>query len=252
MVDWSDEVLLLAAQKHGESAAIIDVLSRDRGRYRGYVPGGAGRRLRGVLQPGNTLKATWRARLDDHLGRFQVEEAGSRIAPIISQPVKLKALNAANAMLLTTLPEREAHPRLFDALAAFLDALVGGESEAEPIGAKYVRFELLLLSELGFGLDLTHCAVTGSTNELCYVSPKTGRAVSREAAGRWRDKLLPLPEFLVEGEPEGAQDIFDALKLTGHFIERELLAPAGRRLPEARRRFATRFGPKAKTDRKPG
>lgn len=240
-MEWSDDAVLLAAKRHGEGGAILDVLTRSTGRWRGFVPGGSGRRKRGILQPGNSLHVTWRARLDEHLGRMATEEVKSRAVLIMGRQVNLAALNAISALLVQVLPEREPHQRVYEAVLGFLDLLADAEAGLERIGAEYALIELLLLGDLGFALDLSHCAVTGETEDLIYVSPRSGRAVSSTAGKEWRDKLLPLPAFLRHGGVANPEDILAGLKTTGFFLERDALQPLGCQLPDARGDFAAFF-----------
>jgi DNA repair protein RecO (recombination protein O) len=245
---WSDEGFVLSARRHGENGAVVHLLTRERGRHAGLVRGGAGRRLAAVLQPGNEVRAEWRARLEDQLGTLAVELAHARAAALLGDPVRLAALAAACAMTEAALPEREAHPAVYEGMAALLDALDGSAAWA----AAYVRWELALLSELGYGLDLARCAATGGVDDLAYVSPRSGQAVSRAAAEPWRDRLLPLPAFLL-GTQAGAHpgDLRDGLALTGFFLERRVLAPHGRAEPKARTRLVELLGRAATTSRSP-
>ncbi len=225
--------ILLAVRRHGEHAAIIDVLTEAHGRHAGVVRGGASRKVAPILQPGAQLDVAWRARLEDHLGSFTVEPVRSR-AGLLSDRVALAALNAATALLLFALPEREAHPGLYRRTVALFDML--GEGEFWPLA--YVRWEMALLDDTGFGLDLSACAVTGATEELAYVSPKSGRAVSRAGAGDWADRLLPLsPALLGSGDGSG-EEIVAALRVTGHFLTAGLAQSLGDKpVPEARARL---------------
>jgi len=237
-MDWRDTGILLTVRRHGESAAIIDVFTETRGRHSGVVPGGAGRRLSPLLQPGAQLDVSWRARLEDHIGTYSVEPQRSRAAAALSGRMALAGLNAVTALLAFCLPEREAHPGLYSRTEPLLDLL--GNDDLWPLA--YLRWELALLEELGFGLDLTTCAVTGATEGLAYVSPRTGRAVSAQGAGEWADRLLPLPPILRgEGDAPDAE-IAEAFRTTGHFLE-DRVAPAlgNRPLPEARARFVDLF-----------
>ena len=238
-MDWSDQGIVLSARRHGESAAIVSLLTLAHGRHAGLVRGGSGKRLRGVLQLGNELSASWRARLAEHLGSYTVELLRARAAPLLAQPDRLAALSAAAAVTEAALPEREPHPKIYEAFLALLEALAG--EALWP--AVYVRFELGLLAELGFGLDLGSCASTGETEDLAYVSPRSGRAVSAAAGAPYAERLLPLPAFLLgrhEG-PLGARDVLDGLRLTGFFLERQVFLPHGRREPAARIRLVERF-----------
>jgi DNA repair protein RecO (recombination protein O) len=234
-MEWRDEGVLLSARGHGESAAIIEVFTAAHGRHAGVVRGGASRRIAPILQPGAQLALTWRARLDEHIGAFTVEPLRSRAGAILADRLALAGLNSTAALLAFTLPEREPHPDLYARSIALFDALA--ERADWPLA--YLRWELNLLEELGFGLDLTSCAVTGSREDLASVSPRTGRAVSREGAGDWADRLLPLPPALLGQGPADATEIAAGLRLTGHFLEHHLAPELGHRpLPEARRRLA--------------
>ena len=234
-MDWRDEGVLLAVRRHGETSSIIEVFTLGHGRHAGIVHGGASRRLAPLLQPGAQLDVTWRARLDEHLGSYAVEPLRSRAA-LMSDRLALAGLNSICALLTFLLPEREAHGALYGATIGLLDRIGAGEGWA----VDYLRWELGLLEEMGYGLDLSSCALTGSRDDLAYVSPKSGRAVAREAAGEWEDRLLPLPACLLGQGPAAAGDIADGLRLTGYFLEHRIAPDLGNRpLPEARRRLVT-------------
>ena len=233
MMEWRDEGALLSVRPHGESAAIIEVFTSRHGRHAGVVRGGTSRRIAPTLQPGAQLDVTWRARLDDHIGTFTVEPLRARTA-LLTDRLALAGMNAVCALLRVALAEREPHDMLWRATMPLLDALDRG-ADWPP---DYLRRELLLLEEIGFGLDLSTCAVTGARDDLVYVSPRTGRAVSRAGAGDWANRLLPLPQVLM-GQGSGTPaEIAAGLALTGHFLNREL-GPMlnGRPLPEARARL---------------
>lgn len=234
MIDWRDEGAVLAVRPHGETDAIAEVFTAGHGRHAGLVRGGAGRRLAPVLQPGAQVALVWRARLADHLGSFSVEPLRSRAAQAMGDRLALAGLNAVTALLLQVLPEREAHPGLYVRTVQLLDLM--GQEEVWPLA--YLRWEMALLEEMGFGLDLSACAVSGATVGLAYVSPRTGRAVAAAAAGVWADRLLPLPGVMIgQGQATGAE-IAAALAVTGHFLERRLLAGLGERpVPAARVRL---------------
>ena len=240
---WDDEAIVLSARKHGESAAIVSLLTRAHGRHAGLVHGGAGRHKRGVLQPGNEVTAAWRARLADHLGVYTIELARARAASLLDDAACLAGLSAACAVCQLALPEREPQAAVYEALRALLEALES--SPAWP--AAYVRWELGLLQELGFGLDLTRCTVTGSRQDLTYVSPRSGRSVSTEAAAPWKDRLLRLPSFLLKNGSGsfGAAEIRDGLVLTGHFLASHVLGPHGVTGPRARERLLDYFSHRA-------
>ncbi|NBZ88435.1 DNA repair protein RecO [Stagnihabitans tardus] len=227
-MDWQDDGILLTTRPHGESSAIVEVLTASHGRHMGVVRGGASRRMAGVLIPGTQLALRWRARLEDHMGSFTVEPKRSR-AVILEDRGRLAALNSAVSLLHISLPERDPHPALYALSLGLFDQLAEGEEWL----THYIHWELALLDQIGYALDLGSCAVTGSNQDLAYVSPKTGRAVSREAAGDWAPRLLPLPRMLRPGA-NGASDPDAALDLTGHFLARALPdAP----LPDARARL---------------
>jgi DNA repair protein RecO (recombination protein O) len=232
-MDWRDEGVLLSVRRHGETSAIIEVFTVAHGRHAGIVQGGASRRLAPVLQPGAQLDVSWRARLDEHLGTYAVEPLRSRAA-LMAERLSLAGLNAVCALLSFLLPEREAHLALYTATQDLLDRIGGGGDWA----VDYLRWERDLLEEMGYGLDLSRCAVTGGRDDLAYVSPKTGRAVARDAAGDWADRLLPLPPCLLGQGPALPGEIADGLRLTGYFMEHRLAQDLGHRpLPEARRRL---------------
>ena len=237
-MDWTDEGIVLAARKHGESAAIVTLLTESHGRHLGLVRGGAGRRLRGVYQPGNHVAARWRGRLAEHLGSITGELIHSYAGGVIDDPLRLVGLQSACALADSVLPEREPHARLFAALGELLDRIAGDDSWP----ADYVRFELDLLREIGYGLDLEACAVTGTNDALAYVSPRSGRAVSLSAGAPYRDKLLPLPAFLIGGPAPNRAAVLDGLGLTGYFLEGRVFAIAERRAPAARMWLIDRLG----------
>jgi DNA repair protein RecO (recombination protein O) len=234
---WTDEGVVLAARRHGESAAIVSVFTRDHGRYAGLVRGGFGRRARPIYQQGNVLHVTWRARLAEQLGALSGELKAPLAARLLADPGRLAGLAAACALLELTLPERDPHPQLFAALEGYLEQLVADPRWLEG----YVRFELGLLAELGFGLDLGRCAVTGAREDLIYVSPSSGRAVSRAGAGAYADRLLPLPPFLLGRGPADPAQLAAGLRLTGTFLRRHLFDASDRSLPEARDRLLARL-----------
>lgn len=233
---WSDEAIVLSTRRHGESGLLVHLLTPEHGRHAGLVRGGQRPKLRAIHEIGNRLLVTWSARLAEHLGTLTGELAHAYAAPLIAAPARLKCLAAAAALADAALPEREPHPRTYRALAMLLDALEADAGWA----ALYVAWELDLLAELGFGLDLARCAATGVATELVYVSPKSGRAVSAAAGEPYRDRLLRLPPFLsVAGAetPPAPQDVLDGLALTGCFLEARVFAPHGRALPAARSRL---------------
>jgi DNA repair protein RecO (recombination protein O) len=223
-MEWSDEAIVLTARRHGESAAIVTLLTREHGRHAGLVLGGAGKRARGLYEPGNRVLATWRARLEEHLGHFACELAEPVAAQLLDEPLRLAALAAAAAVAESALPEREPHPRAFEGFGGMIGALTAPAPDATDWAAAYAHWELDLLAELGFGLDLSECAATGRNDQLIYVSPKTGRAVSAAAGEPYRDRLLALPGFLLGRADPDLPQILAALALTGHFLARDVFA----------------------------
>jgi DNA repair protein RecO (recombination protein O) len=234
-MEWSDEGIVLAVRALGETSVVLSLLTRAHGRHSGLVRGGAGRRTRGMLQPGNRLATRWRARLADHLGTMSCE-LGRVLAPgVMGDRGRLAAIAAVCAVAETALPEREPLPAIYGSLAQLIAAI---ETDAG-WPAAYVRWELGLLAELGFGLDLGCCAVTGTTDDLAYVSPRSGRAVSAAAGAPWKDRLLPLPAFLLDTSATASGGAVAAgLTLIGHFLLRHVYAEQGRALPAARARLA--------------
>lgn len=234
MIEWQDEGAVLAVRKHGESSVIADIFTSKHGRHAGIVRGGIGRKLRPALQPGSQISVSWRARLDEHLGVFTIEPIRSRSAAALADKLALAGLNAVTALLLTTLPERDPHPALYTQTVQLLDLL--GQSDVWPLA--YLRWEMALLDDMGFGLELGACAVSGANDRLIYISPKSGRAVAESAAGEWADRMLPLPDVM-RGEGEGTNaEIARALGTTGHFIENRLFRSLGDRpVPSARGRL---------------
>lgn len=234
MIEWRDQGALIAARPHGETSVIIEVFTEKHGRHAGVVRGGASRKQVANLQPGTQLDLTWKARLDDHLGSFAVEPMRSRAALVMNDRLALSGLNSVCALLSATLPERVPHPALYAKSIALLDLL--GQSDVWPLA--YLQWEMALLDELGFGLDLSACAATGVNEELCFISPRSGRAVSRQGAGEWASRMLDLPPVLKgEGDASGPE-IAKALATTGYFFEHKVLANlSGKPMPSARSRL---------------
>jgi DNA repair protein RecO (recombination protein O) len=230
-MEWRDEGIILGTRRHGETSAILEVMTRAHGRHLGIVRGGRSRKVQPLLQAGNHVELVWRARLDEHMGTFQVEPLEMNAARFFDSASGVFGLQTLAAHL-RLLPERDAHATLFEALVLVIGHL------GEPIAAAelLVRFELLILEELGFGLDLTQCAATGSRADLAYVSPKSGRAVSRTAGHDWRDKLLALPPFLLQGSGirGDAAAMDQAFRITGFFLGRHVYEPRGILEPDAR------------------
>ncbi len=230
-MDWEDDAYVLSARAHGESGAIVDLLTSEHGRFAAHVAGGASRKMKPFLQAGSRVVARYRARVSEQLGSATLEPVGEGPAALFDDPMALAGLSAAAAVAAGGLPEREAHPGAFYGLESLILAL----AHPHIWPAVYVRFEAGLLQELGFGLDLSRCAATGSTDDLIYVSPRTGRAVSRSAGEPYKDKMLKLPPFLLgaqAGLSDGDVDL--GLVLTGHFLEQFVFSPLNRPLPPAR------------------
>lgn len=237
-MEWTDEGIILGTRRHGESSAIVELMTRSHGRHLGLVRGGAGSRMRPLLQPGNTVNAVWRARLDEHLGYYAIEGTRLRAATMFGSPHAVYGLTHL-ASLVRLLPERDPHEDIYETVEAILDDF----ENAGEAGVHLVRFELAMLTELGFGLDLSACAATGTMDDLVYVSPKSGAAVSRQAGEPWRDRLLRLPPFLREGSAGTnswtGQDLEDGFRLTGLFLLRNVLEPRGQGHSDAREGFIT-------------
>ena len=231
-MEWSDEGIVLGVKRHGEANAILELLTREHGRHLGLVRGGFGSRLKPILQTGNTVTATWRARLDEHLGHYVIEGVSLRAANFFAMPHAVYGA-VHLATLMRFLPERDPHQNLYDALGAILDRL----DEPQWAAPMAVRFELQLLAELGFGLDLDECVATGTTGDLIYVSPKSGRAVSRAAGEPWSDRMLRLPAFLRDEIEVSGRDVADGFALTGFFLTRHVMEPRGVALAEERAHF---------------
>ena len=259
-MEWTDEGIVLSARRHGETSSVVTLFTRTHGRHAGLVRGGAGRKAAGMLQPGNLVAALWRARLEDHLGSYSCDLTEPYAARVLDDPLRLAAVASACALLDLTLPEREPHPLLY----AVLDHLLANLSHPHWAEA-YVRWEVLLLAELGFGLDLGTCAATGANDGLIYVSPRSGRAVSASAGEPFRDRLLALPGFLVarDAVPDAqagdrpdrggladsvadpaahtvlptSEDLRLGLRLTGYFLVNRVLGPMDRGMPMTRSRL---------------
>ncbi|MFT3808677.1 MAG: DNA repair protein RecO [Micropepsaceae bacterium] len=233
-MDWQDQGFVLSAARFGESDAILDILTERHGRHLGLMKGGMARARRAEIQTGNLVAVEWRARLTDQLGNYTLELARPYAALALDSQAALAGLAATAAVASVSLPEREPHPNVFEATRVLVEALTGGSLS---IGAAvYVKWELGLIQDLGFGLDLGSCAATGVTDDLTHVSPRTGRAVSRDAAAPYGDRLLRLPGFLLgsqAGDPDGAA-IGEGLRLTGHFLHQSVLGPHRREVPQAR------------------
>lgn len=243
-MEWTDEAIVLSTRAHGEHGAVVSLVTFQHGRHAGMVAGGQGARARPVLQQGNCVKAVWRARLAEHLGTFALDLSQSLAAAWLDEPEVLAAISSACAVTEASLPERQPMPDVYCGLRALFSM---PDKEFWP--ASYVKWELGLLQALGFGLDLSQCAATGEREDLIYVSPRTGRAISRTAGEPYRDKLLPLPAFLLGGGLAGKEDIRKGLDLTGFFLSRHVFAHPHSRLliavpgdlPQSRHRFGSFF-----------
>jgi DNA repair protein RecO (recombination protein O) len=229
-MEWDAPAIVLDARRFGEGDAVATVMTAEHGLHRGLARGGASRAGAPVWQTGNLLQIRWVARLSDQLGSFSGEMIHPGAAMVMDDAMTLAMLTAACAVAEGVLPEREPHPRVFEALVGLVANLPRGLDMLTDL----VRWEALLLSDLGYGLDLTQCAVTGERTGLAYVSPRTGRAVTEAASGLWKDRLMRLPGFLAGANAAGAEDWRDGLRLTGHFLERDAFGHLNRGLPQAR------------------
>jgi DNA repair protein RecO (recombination protein O) len=224
-MQWTDDGISIGTRGRGETRLIVERMTPAHGRHLGLVRGGRSRRLQPVLQPGNSVTATWRARLHEHLGTYALDATVQRASRLIEGPSGLYGIQAL-AALLRLIPERDSHPELYEALEAILDFL----DDPLVAGGLIVRFELRLLDDLGFGLDLERCAATGVSDDLIYVSPKSGRAVCRAAGLSYKDKLLALPDFLLQSPtiaPHSPEELANAFRLTGYFLARHVYEPRG-------------------------
>ncbi len=237
-MEWRDQGILLSARRHGENAAIIEMFTPSQGRHAGVVRGGTSRKIAPILQPGAQLDVVWRARLEEHIGSFSVEPVRSRAAVAMGDRMSLAGLNTVTALLSYCLPEREPHTELYDLTVTLLDLL-----EQQAVWAlAYLHWELRLLEEMGYALELDACAVTGATQDLRYVSPKSGRAVSTQGAGEWVERLLPLPAVLRGLMDADREQIAQGFVTTGYFLENHLARDlGGKPLPEARARYVEGF-----------
>lgn len=233
-MEWRDEGIILGTRRHGETSAIVEVMTRAHGRHLGVVRGGRSKRMQPMLQVGNHVALHWWARLDEHLGSYQIEPLNFSAARLIDLPVALFGIQLAAAHL-RLLPERDPHENLYQTLALLLDH----SDSALTAGELLLRFEIVLLEELGFGLDLSCCAATGTKDDLIYVSPKSGRAVSRDAGAPWAERLLAMPQFMRNSRLRAATitEICTAFQLTGFFFNRHVWEPRGQLQPEARSGF---------------
>jgi len=239
-MEWSDDAIILSARPHGETSAIVEALTREHGRHLGLVRGGGSRRSKPVLQPGNSVNLHWRARLTEHLGNYAVEPLRTRAGEMLESRDRLIGLNAFTSIASAALPEREQHEPVYEAAEILLEAML--TQDFEHWAPLFVRWEAGLLEALGFGLDLSQCAATGSLDDLAYVSPRSGRAVSSKAGEPYRDRMFRLPGFLLgsqNADPSTA-DIAEGLRMTEHFLLDRVLLPHGREIPAARHRLNER------------
>jgi DNA repair protein RecO (recombination protein O) len=243
-MEWEAPAIVLDARPYGEGGAIVTLFTEAQGRHAGLARGGASRGQQGLWQPGNLVEARWVGRLADQLGNVSGEMVHPAAALAMDDPLALALLASACAIAADALPEREAHPRLFTGLVSLIGHLAGGP---EAVLGDYIRWEALLLAELGYGLDLASCAATGSTEELVFVSPKTGRAVSAAAGAPYAERMLPLPAFLRDPaiEADDPEDWIAGLRTTGHFLARDVFGGRHRPMPEARLRLADRVAGEA-------
>jgi len=239
-MEWQDEGIVLSAARHGEADALLEVMTRGHGRARGFIKGGLSRRNKANLQAGNRLSLIWRARLETNLGRFTVELLHSPLGLLMGDGARLSALAAATSVVASTMTEREPHASVYDGLSAVIELMENEIGSVAVWAAALARLELGILAELGYGLDLDECASTGTRDNLVYVSPKSGRAVSAEAGAPYKDKLLALPGFLAgDADTPSVMDAIDAMKLTGYFLDRTVWLVRGKGQPAARERMFT-------------
>lgn len=242
METWDDHAIILSAYQHGESGAVVSCLTSGHGRQKGYLNGAVSKRNRALIEPGSHVEVSWQARTTDQLGRFTIEPAGGLGASsLLDEPLKLAALQSACALCEQALPDRDGHAGLYHGFLALLDAL-----QEDHWGVSYVVWEMALLKELGFGLDLSRCAGGGEANDIAYMSPKSGCAVSLEKGEPYKHKLLHLPEFLKRSSQShnllgSDEDVYTGIKMTGFFFENWVFAQHSQGIPPARLRFAARF-----------
>ncbi len=242
---WKDQGIVLSVRQHGENGAVVALLTEQHGRYMGYVRGAHSARMRGILQVGNLVSAEWSSRVSDSMGTYELELHEALAASVMDDSLRLGALLSACALCDAALPERESHCGLFYGMLALLQTL-----ETESWAPTYVMWELAFLRELGFGIDLTKCAVSGTTKNLTHISPKSGRAVSTKAAEPYLDKLLVLPHFLRPQRSGGDDaDVLAGLQMTAHFLEHWAFVHHTQGLPESRTRFQERFARQTQSDK---
>lgn len=243
MEHWQDQGIVLSARAHGENGAVVSLLTEGQGRAAGYVRGAQGSKMRGTLEVGNVVDAAWRSRTQDGLGSYSLELSQNKTAHFMQDPLRLAAVQSACGLCDQSLPEGEAHAGLYHGVLALFDAL-----DSDVWGAAYVLWEIALLKELGFSLDLSRCAGGGDDADLCYVSPKTGKAVSGVAGEPYKDKLLSLPPFLRQGGGDmRPEDVYAGLLMTGYFLEHWVFTHHSRGVPPQRLIFAERFAKNIET-----
>ena len=232
-MEWSSDGIIISSRRQGESSAIVEVFTPDHGRYFGLVRGGSGRRMRPLLQVGNHVFVVWKARLSEHLGTFIVELKMAYAAFVMDDALMLTILSTA-CSLIRCLPERHAHPRIYALIMMLLDKI----EDYKICSILFIRYELALLEEMGYGLDLSCCVVNGSKHQLTHISPKSGRAVSAEVAEPYLDKLYPIPAFFIDSHASVTQnDIFHGFAVTGHFLKKWIYYPVNQSIPESRDRM---------------
>lgn len=234
-MQWTDKAIIINSRKYGESSGIISVLTHSHGLYKALVKGITGKKQCGIFQTGNLIDATWRGRLPEHLGNLSAELVTPYAALLLREQQKLAALSSVCAILEATLPEREVCSDIFELILKFIECLNYDENWLH----EYVKIELYLLAHLGFGLDLSECAATGTTNDLTYISPKSGRAVCTEAGAPYKSKLFSLPQFFISEEnclpPQ--TEIMEGLEICAYFLDKYIFSPHNNMLPIARTRF---------------
>ncbi len=232
-MQWENEGIVLAARPHGETGLILELFTQDYGRHAGFLRGVRSQKQRALAEPGNQVVALWRARLQEHLGTFTLEMKEARASGLMQEALSLSGLLSACALAVAVLPEREPYPETYSAFCVLLDHL----HDRAIWPALYVRWELGLLKALGYGLDLSRCALGGGENDLAWVSPRTGRAACRDLGEPYKDKLFPLPDFLLGQDEATADDLQDGLNLSGYFLQKHIFDPLGKSLPDARLRL---------------
>lgn len=228
-MDWQDDGIIVSVRPHGEASAIVHLLTREHGLCAGYVRGGQGKSMRGMLQVGNGVYARWFSRNDDSLGSYTLEMTDAASITAWHDPVKLRTLQSACAVIHHSLPERQHIGGMYDGLRALLDTF-----DSDFWSQAHILWEMQVLRALGFGIDLSRCAVTGQNDNLAYVSPRTGKAVSRDGAGEYADRMLKIPSFLLGQNDNSPDAIADGLKMTGYFLEKHVFGSLNKPVPDVR------------------